>query len=200
MVNIVEESSNPSHTSTEHISHSSPQSNLQVKRKYNNDPLVIHPADHPGLTLTTTILTRETYYGWCLSLQLALSTKIKIGFIDGSFPRPVDPEDERQWGIVDSMVRAWMMNTIDVRLQRRFQSTKTSRDLWLEMKSRYEWNNGPRRYYLQKDIVILQQRKNDLEEYDSKVRLLWEEMMSLKPLRRCRCRGTKTDCDGCFLE
>ncbi|XP_047340257.1 uncharacterized protein LOC124943840 [Impatiens glandulifera] len=208
MVNFRDETSsgspNPSYGTNPFPTVNEPQVTHQqpgsVKRKYNNDPLVIHPVDHPGLTLTTAVLTRETYFGWCLSIQLALPAKIKIGFIDGTFPRPIDQEDGRQWGIVDSMVRAWIMNTIDIRLQRRFQSTKTSRDLWLEVKSRYEGNNGPRRYYLQKDIVILQQGRNDLEEYYSKVRLLWDEMFSLKPVRRCRCGGTKTDCDGCFLE
>ncbi|XP_047309634.1 uncharacterized protein LOC124913055 [Impatiens glandulifera] len=172
-----------------------------TKRKSNNDPLLIHPANHPGLNITSAILTgRETYYGWSLSIKLALQAKIKIGFIDGSYPEPKDQEDANQWGIVDALVRAWIMNTIEARIGRRFQSKKTSRDLWLEIKSRYEGNNGPRRYNLKKDISFVQQGDLDLEEYYSKVRLLWDEMMGLKPLRRCRCKGIRVNCDGCFLE
>ncbi|XP_047340092.1 uncharacterized protein LOC124943660 [Impatiens glandulifera] len=64
----------------------------------------------------------------------------------------------------------------------------------------YEGNNGPRRYNLQKDINFVQQGDLDLKEYYSKVRFLWDEMMGLKPLRRCRYKRIRVNCDGCFLE
>lgn len=99
------------------------------KRKYNNDPLIIHPADHPGLLVTTAVLTREAYFTWNQSVALTLQAKNKLGFIDGSFPNPPDPEDSQQWSIVDAMVRTWIMNIIEPRIQRRFQSSKTSREL-----------------------------------------------------------------------
>ena len=67
---------------------------MSVKRKYNNDPLVIHSADHPGLNITIAVLTgRDTYFGWSLSVRLALQAKIKIGFIDGSFPQPKESDE-----------------------------------------------------------------------------------------------------------
>lgn len=46
----------------------------------------------------------------------------------------------------------------------------------------------------------IQQGNLDLEEYYSKLRLLWDEILGLRPTRRCPCDKTNRECPGCTLE
>ncbi|KAL0383016.1 UNVERIFIED_CONTAM: hypothetical protein Scaly_0588900 [Sesamum calycinum] len=63
-----------------------------------------------------------------------LSTKLKLGFIDGSFPRPaVRSKKCEQWRRVDLMATSWLWNSISKDLVEAFMYASTSRELWLEL-------------------------------------------------------------------
>lgn len=47
------------------------------------DPLHLQNSDHPGMSLTTSLLTGSNYLTWSRSTKIALGAKTKLGFIDG---------------------------------------------------------------------------------------------------------------------
>lgn len=49
-----------------------------------NHPYNLSSVDHPGLGLINEFLTDKNYHHWSKSVQIALSAKLKLGFIDGS--------------------------------------------------------------------------------------------------------------------
>ncbi|GMJ02913.1 hypothetical protein HRI_003960500 [Hibiscus trionum] len=53
-----------------------------------NNPYYIHQSDNPGALLVTQPLGSDNYNSWKRSMFMALSTKNKIGFVDGSIPAP----------------------------------------------------------------------------------------------------------------
>nr|GEY66364.1 hypothetical protein [Tanacetum cinerariifolium] len=53
-----------------------------------NDPLHIASSDHPGMMLTTTSFNVSNFLGWSRTIKMALGVKLKLGFIDGSSPKP----------------------------------------------------------------------------------------------------------------
>ncbi|KAL5794686.1 hypothetical protein ACOSP7_003280 [Xanthoceras sorbifolium] len=54
-----------------------------------SNPYFLHHSDIPGLILVTQSLTRgENYSTWSRAMLIALSVKNKLGFIDGSIPKP----------------------------------------------------------------------------------------------------------------
>ncbi|XP_074363002.1 uncharacterized protein LOC141703371 [Apium graveolens] len=55
-----------------------------------NHPYFLHPSDHPGLILITITLTESDYNQWFRSMKIALSSKLKLGFVDGSYTKPVN--------------------------------------------------------------------------------------------------------------
>jgi len=84
-------------------SNSNPRQNEQ--ECYNNDPLCLHNSDHPGAQIVNIKLTGTNFQKWSRSVKIALRTKEKLGFIDGTCTRPgQDSHKFDQWIKCDSMV------------------------------------------------------------------------------------------------
>ena len=52
------------------------------------NPYFLHNSDHPGIVLVSHHLTGANYITWSRAMVMALTTKNKISFIDGSIPCP----------------------------------------------------------------------------------------------------------------
>lgn len=48
-----------------------------------NHPYFLSSSDHPGMILVTVTLSDHNYNQWSRSMKIALSSKLKLGFIDG---------------------------------------------------------------------------------------------------------------------
>jgi len=55
---------------------------------YNNDPLFLQASDHPGMQLTGLKLNGTNFQQWSRSVKVALRTRTKLAFIDGSCKKP----------------------------------------------------------------------------------------------------------------
>lgn len=51
-------------------------------------PYYLHPSDNPGMQLITVTLNESNYNHWQRSMTIALSSKLKLGFVDGSYTKP----------------------------------------------------------------------------------------------------------------
>ena len=73
----------------------------------------IHSSDHHGIVLITPELTLSNYASWSHSFMLALSIKIKYGFIDGSIPA-LYPKDKLYfaWKHYNDLIVAWLLHSI----------------------------------------------------------------------------------------
>ncbi|KAL2231210.1 UNVERIFIED_CONTAM: hypothetical protein Sindi_1715400 [Sesamum indicum] len=56
--------------------------------QYEKDVLYLHPADSSSFMLASTPLNGSNYLTWSKAVYIALGCKMKIAFIDGTFPRP----------------------------------------------------------------------------------------------------------------
>jgi len=54
---------------------------------YNNDPLSLHSLDHPGAQIVNIKLIGVNFQKWSRAVKIALRTKGKLGFIDGTCTR-----------------------------------------------------------------------------------------------------------------
>nr|GEU75894.1 hypothetical protein [Tanacetum cinerariifolium] len=78
-----------------------------------NYPLYIASSDHPGMVLTITPFNGSKFHGWNRNVRMALGARLKLGFIDGSCPKPsVEDVDLQRWIRCDYMVTCWIMNSI----------------------------------------------------------------------------------------
>lgn len=53
-----------------------------------DDPCYLHSSEYPCVILISQSLTGDNSNLWCHVMLMALDSKNKIGFIDGSIPKP----------------------------------------------------------------------------------------------------------------
>ena len=71
------------------------------------DSYALHPTDHPRIVLVSQQLQEDNYASWSRSMHLALSSKHKLGFIDGSLKKPdpvTDPILTESWQCTNDIV------------------------------------------------------------------------------------------------
>ncbi|KAL2237173.1 UNVERIFIED_CONTAM: hypothetical protein Sindi_0909000 [Sesamum indicum] len=98
------------------------------------EALYIHPSENSSLVLSSSPLDGKNFLPWNRSVYVALGTKMKLGFIDGTFSRPtIDSATFEQWRRVDLMVMSWIWNSISKDMVESFMYVSSSRELWLEI-------------------------------------------------------------------
>ncbi|KAA8541434.1 hypothetical protein F0562_025397 [Nyssa sinensis] len=73
-------------------------------------PFYLHNSDHPRVTLVSHPLTETNYNTWYQSMLIALNIKNKVGFIDGTVPKPSDRAAALQWTRCNNMERFSQVN------------------------------------------------------------------------------------------
>ncbi|KAL0439798.1 UNVERIFIED_CONTAM: hypothetical protein Slati_2462800 [Sesamum latifolium] len=110
--------------------------------QFEKDVLFLHPSEHSGLSLSSLPLDGSNFLAWSKSIYVSLGTKLKLGFIDGSFPMPAaGSKNFEQWRRVDLMVTSWIWNSISKDVVEAFMYASSSHELWLELQRRYERSN-----------------------------------------------------------
>jgi len=140
-------------------------------------PLSLQPFDHPGLQLINLKLTCPNFQWWSKSIRIALRTKSKLEFLDGSCAKSkINSSQINQWIRCDSMVLSWLFNFMIPKLAEAFLYVDSAQELWSELTERFGDSNGPLLYQLEKEISELYQRNDSVVVYYTKPKKLWEDL------------------------
>lgn len=95
---------------------SSPSSTRRLDH-YKN-PYYLHSSDHAGLVLVSDRLnTGAEFHSWRRSVRMVLNVRNKLGFIDGTIPKPPDNHrDSGSWSRYNDMVATWLMNSVSKKI------------------------------------------------------------------------------------
>lgn len=52
------------------------------------NPFFVHPNENPGVVLVSALLNGANDHSWSRAMAMSLKSKNKIGFIDGTLPKP----------------------------------------------------------------------------------------------------------------
>ena len=143
-----------------------------------SSPYFLSNSDNPGVSLAIQHLTKENYSTWSRVVLIALDAKSKIGFIDGSLlkPQSVDHPLYTAWCKCNSIVLAWLFNSISKDLQPSVVYFKIAREVWLDLQHRFSQGNGPRIFELRKETCSLAQEDLSISSYYNKFKSLWQEL------------------------
>ncbi|XP_019253927.1 PREDICTED: uncharacterized protein LOC109232624 [Nicotiana attenuata] len=158
------------------------------------NPLYMHPSESAGSMLVPGLFDGSGYTSWRRGVLRALSVKNKVGFINGKCRKP-DPQDPSydQWERYDDMITSWILNSISKDLAGSLQYVNDAQELWKELEDIYDQTNGAKLYQLQREINDLSQGTLDINGYYTKMKKLWEELITLNAHAQCKCNCT---CDG----
>ena len=100
-----------------------------------SSPYFLSSGDNPGVSLVVQPLTEENYNTWSRIILISLDAKTKLGFIDGSIPKPqfVDHPYYTAWCKCNSTVLAWLFNFVSKDLQPSIVYFKAAKDLWIDL-------------------------------------------------------------------
>ncbi|KAH0665724.1 hypothetical protein KY290_027960 [Solanum tuberosum] len=141
-----------------------------------NSPYTLQPTDNPGVSLVTCLLTQDNYSTWRRAMRNALLAKSKLGFVDGSLPRPTTSStNEAAWIKGNSMVISWIFNSLHPSLHSSVAFFDTAGELWKDLEERFSQGNAPRVHQLKMEIVNTQQQDQTMSVYYTKLKGLWDE-------------------------
>lgn len=142
-------------------------------------PLYLHPSDG-SYSITVNKLTRATNYrSWRRSMEIALTSKRKLGFVLGTILRSAYSEDEtktEQWDTYNSMVISWIHAFLSDTIKKYVLYINTARETWVQLEKRFAMSNGSRKYKLNRDLYNLKQNNTPINVYYTTMRSMWEEL------------------------
>ena len=101
------------------------------------DLYFLHPSDHPGLILVSKKLNGDNYNTWCWAMEISLSAKNKIGFINGKVKMPSEtkqPDEHATWQRCNNMLLAWIINSIESDILDSILYLKTVYEVWEDLR------------------------------------------------------------------
>ncbi|XP_049348559.1 uncharacterized protein LOC125813119 [Solanum verrucosum] len=128
-----------------------------------NHAFYLHSSDSPGMGLVGSTFDGRGYQGWKRSVLIALSAKNKLGFITGTHPSPAPTSPDLQ---------PW---------------SRTAKELWMSLEHKFGQSNGAKLFHLKKELNRLVQGTNNIAGYFTKLKRLWDELVSLDSQDKCTC-------------
>ncbi|PWA40785.1 hypothetical protein CTI12_AA524710 [Artemisia annua] len=150
------------------------------------NPLFLHPSDGPGtLVIGEKLMGAQNYRSWRRSIEIALSTKRKLGFIRGTVPRSTDDVNlQEQWDTCNNLVISWLMNSVSESIAKSIMFMGTAHAIWLQLETRFALSNGSHKYKLNKETYEIMQSGRPVSEYYTNMKCVWEELDSMNELPR----------------
>lgn len=145
-----------------------------------NHSFYLHPSNNPGIEIITIVLTENNYNQWQRSMEMALSSKLKLGFVDGTYVKPSTNSPLLvYWNRCNNMITSWILNFVSVDIRNNIVYIQSAREIWLDLEVRFAQSNVPKLFHLRKEIVHLAQVSLSISAYFTKFRTLHDELECL---------------------
>ena len=116
--------------------HQKPEIPAEFLKTNLSNPYFTHQSDHPGLVLISKPLNGNNYSTWKRAMTLALNSKNKLCFVNGSIKIPsekTDPESYAVWSRYNDMVHSWIINTLILEISDNVIYYSTSQEVWKDL-------------------------------------------------------------------
>ena len=151
-------------------------------------PFYLGAHDRPGDFITPVRLKLDNFDTWSHAIYVALSSRRKFGFLDGTIVDCISPGTKEDWVVVHCMLVSWLMNTIDPEVKSMLSNYDNAKNLWDDLHERFCVVNGPRIQHLRSQINRCEQSKTmTVAVYLRKLKVLWDDLSKLEPLICCKC-------------
>ncbi|XP_058756759.1 uncharacterized protein LOC131629981 [Vicia villosa] len=155
------------------------------------NPYFMHPNENPALVLVTPLLSSNNYHSWSRSMTMALRSKNKLHFINGSLPRPSDLDQNAvAWDRCNTMIMSWINHSVEAEIAQSILWMDNATDMWNELKDRFYHGDIFRISDLQEEICMLKQGDASISSYYTKLKILWQELDNFRPIPECSCIST----------
>jgi len=153
-----------------------------------NDPMFIHPSDHPGQVLVANVFNGEGFDSWKRTFLRALSSKNKVGFIDGTVKQPAaDSTLLPCWKRCNDLVASWILNSLHKDISDSVLYCNTAVDMWEELVERFGQSNKAKLFQVKKELASISQEDADIATYYTRAKRVWDAFAAVDDMPRCTC-------------
>jgi hypothetical protein len=128
-------------------------------------------------------LDNSDYGLWSQVVEMYISGKDKLGFINGDYPPPptTDPSF-RKWRTDNAIVKGWLINSMDPTLIGNFIRFPTAKAVWDAIATTFfDGSDTSQVYELRRRVARLKQADGSLEKFYTDLQGLWREIDFRRP-------------------
>ncbi|XP_073133787.1 uncharacterized protein [Henckelia pumila] len=136
-------------------------------------------SDASSLHITTHKLDGRNYLQWAQSVKIVICGRGKLGYLTGELPSPdsKDPAACSTWLVENSIVLAWLINSMEPHISRRYLWFKTAKEVWDAARNMYsDLGNASQIFELRSKLKELKQGSKSVTQYFSDLQDLWQEL------------------------
>ena len=175
----IEANNQSTHTSPEPVNNQSTHTNSNTPNHSASvipNPYFLNSSENLGnILVTQPLLGMRNYQSWSRALVLALTTKKKIGFVNGKVTKlDLDSPLYEDWESCNTMMLSWMINSMHVDVSSNIMYCEIAREMWIELQNVFSQGNGPKIYNLQTEISQIRQNQMSVTEFYTKFKRLWD--------------------------
>ncbi|XP_050222723.1 uncharacterized protein LOC126672815 [Mercurialis annua] len=142
-----------------------------------SSPYFLHPGENPSLVLVSTLLDGGNYHKWYRSMRMALLSKNKFKFVDGSISvRNRDDVSFEIWERCNTMVMSWLYRAVTSTIDESISCLDSAYEIWNDLRDRFSQGDNYRIGDLQEEIYTFQQSNLSITEYYTHLKTLWDEL------------------------
>lgn len=131
-----------------------------------SNPFYLHPDESPALQLTSTVLPGVNFHSWSRAMRMALISKDKLKFVDGSIQSPSkDDPMYGSWKRCNAMVLCWIIRSLSPSIAQSVLLIDHAKDLWKDLHERSTLGDTVRISDLQEELYSLKQGTSSVTEY-----------------------------------
>ncbi|PNX58860.1 hypothetical protein L195_g059398, partial [Trifolium pratense] len=128
-------------------------------------------------------LDGNNYPLWSQVVEMYISGKDKLGYINGELPQPPQTDPTfRRWRTDNATVKGWIINSLDSSLISNFIRFSTAKMVWEAIATTYfDGSDTSQVYDLRRRVTRLTQAGGSLEKYYNDLQGLWREIDFRRP-------------------
>ncbi|CAH9107930.1 unnamed protein product [Cuscuta europaea] len=133
---------------------------------------------HSSMIITSHRLNGTNYLEWSQSVRLAIDGRGKLGYITGEIqPKLPAEEGYRTWRSENSLITAWLLNSMEPLIAKPHMFMKTAKEVWDSIKETYsDLENSSQIFELKTKLWQSKQGNRDIISYYNEMVSLWQEL------------------------
>ncbi|XP_074301613.1 uncharacterized protein LOC141633015 [Silene latifolia] len=153
-----------------------------------SSPYYLGPQDKPGDTITHIRLTLDNFDEWVHDVRVALKSRRKYVFVNGTINEPKPPCSDDDWETIHSMLVSWLSRTISDEVRALLPKFENAKRLWDALHERFAVVDGSRIHQIQAGLRDCHQSEGmSVTVYYGKLCQLWDDLDKHQPIIECKC-------------
>jgi gag-polypeptide of LTR copia-type len=136
-----------------------------------------------SLRLTFMLLNGKNYQFWAKAATISLKGKGKLGYVNGTRPKPVILAKIEEWEIQDNIIMSWLIHSMEPQIGEQFvHRADSSHSIWINLQRRFgKHNNFAHIFKIKQEISQNKQGNKSFNQLYGEMQRQWDELDILQP-------------------